>query len=111
MRKQVNDLYIRRAACRITRRGRGCSVILHNTSYRIMECSVINGLAMGMLSDAAPRRLGVMNGLAVGDVLAERHTPRDFPQQYQWPTRFGPLEFTAPTPHPPPDDPPTYSAI
>jgi hypothetical protein len=111
MRRQVNDLYIRRAACRITRGWCGCSGILHNTPYRIMECSVINGLAMGGLSDATPRQLGVMNGLAVGDVLAAKHTPRDFPQQYQWPTRSGSPKSTAPTPHPPPDDPPTYRAI
>jgi hypothetical protein len=76
-----------------------------------MECSVINGLAMGMLSDAAPRQLGVMNGSAVGDVLAAKHTPLEFPQQYQWPTRSGLPKSTAPTPHPPPNDPPTYMAI
>jgi hypothetical protein len=111
MRKQVNDLYIRRAACRVTRRRRGCFGILHNTPYRIMECSVINGLAMGGLSDAAPRQLGVMNGLAVGDVLAAKHTPLEFPQQYQWSTRSGSPKSTAPTPHPPPNDPPSYRAI
>jgi hypothetical protein len=111
MRKQVNDLYIRRAACRITRGWCGCFGILHNTPYRIMECSVINGLAMGGLSDAAPRHLGVMNGLAVGDVMAAKHTPLEFPQQYQWPTRPGLPKSTAPTPHPPPNDPPTYRAI
>ena len=63
------------------------------------------------MSDMPPRRLGVLKGSAAADRQAARHTPFRIAQEYQWLALAGPPKFTTPTPHPPPNDPPSYTAI